>query len=138
MKKVIWFLIILIVIFLIFGYLYHKGYIHTSWQWLAAILAGAAGPFEFLRQMFTGETITEKKIIEIQEKRKKRVKQHRVQYDQIIKQKESRIRELEAQVDRLQDKVDSLELQLQSVDKETENLTVPEIQEEFIKYYGEE
>ena len=138
MKKVIWILIILAVIFLIFGYLYSKGYIHTQWQWLAAILAAAAGPFEFLRQMFTGETITTKKIEEIQQKRKKVVGQHRVQYDQIIKQKEQRIKELEAQVARLEDKVDQLELELQNVDKEVENYEVPEIQQEFINYFGEE
>ncbi len=137
MKK-IWIFLGIILILLIVGYLYSQGYIKTSWQWLSAILAGLAGPFEFIRRSLTGENKKTEELLKRQQQRRQRVRQHRERYDAIIRQKEQRIQELEAQVQQLEDQIDRLKLEYQQVDSQVNQMDTQELQEEFIKYYGDE
>ena len=137
-SKWFWIGLILIVVLLIVGYLYHKGLIHTSWQWLSIILMGLAAPFQLVSSMFG----TNKKLNQILTKsagRQQDEVQHREIYDKVIKEKEMRIQELEAQVDKMQDQIDSLELQYQKTDDEVMNETdIDELQNQFMELYGDE
>ena len=136
MKTWMWILLGLIVVFLFLGYLYDQGLINTNWQWLSIILAAAAGPFEFLRKVFKGDSISTKKLMEKQSLRQAEVLKHRQVYDKIIERKEKRIQELEAQVMALEDELDRLELELKNVDEEVDQMDLSELQDEFINEYG--
>jgi TolA-binding protein len=136
-----WFLIGLGIILLLFfvGYLYSKGYIHTNWQWLAAILAALAGPTQFISNLLSGTNKKAESILKRQNNRIEIEKKHRVIYDNAIHQKEQRIQELEAQLASMQQKIDSLELEQQQVADDINNINdVEKLQDEFMQAYGDE
>ncbi len=137
-SKWFWIGVIIIVVLLIVGYLYYKGLIHTSWQWLSVILVALAAPFQLVNSMFG----TNKKLNQIltnSSVRQQDEVKHREVYDKVIKQKEMRIQELEAQVDKMQDQIDTLELQYKKTDKEVMSETnVDELQNQFMDLYGDE
>ena len=134
-----WIGIIIILLLGVLGYLYHKGLIHTSWQWLTIILAAAAAPFKLLTSIFTDP---KKQIEKIQKQQQARIageQQHRITYDQVIIEKEKRIRELEAKVNQLEDQIDQYELQKQSTKQEIMTTNdVETLSDEFMQAYGDE
>lgn len=137
-SKWFWIGLIIVVILLIVGYLYYKGVIHTSWQWLSVILVGLAAPFQLVSSMLG----TNKKLNQILTKSQARQQdeiQHREIFDKVIKEKEMKIQELEAQVDKMQDKIDTLELEYKKTDKNIMAETdVDELQNQFMDLYGDE
>ncbi len=136
MKKWIWILIILTIIFFILGWLYQQGYIKTNWQWLSIILAAAAGPFEFLRKASSGQTTTTKNILQRQLNRQDLIKKHDEYYRIIIEQKEKKIQQLQAQVNILQDKIDKLELEKNQVNNQVEQMDLDQLKDSFIDEFG--
>lgn len=135
-----WFLIgiIIIILLAVLGYAYYKGWIHTSWQWLAAILAGLAGPFQFIANLF-GKNQKIENLIKNSTDRKLSEQQHRLVYDNIIQQKEKRIQELQAEVNKMQNQIDSLELNYKEIDKKYQNENdINTLQNQFLDAYGDE
>lgn len=140
MKNSKWFIIgiIIILILTVLGYAYYKGWIHTSWQWLTAILAALAGPFEMIATLF-GKNKKLENIIKNSTTRKQTEINHRLVYDNIIQKKEQRIQELQAQVNKQQDQIDSLDLNYKEIDKKYQNETdITTLQNQFLDAYGDE
>ncbi|MBN2663843.1 MAG: hypothetical protein JXR68_09360 [Bacteroidales bacterium] len=137
-KKWLWIVIILIVVLLFFGFLYSKGLINVKWQWLAVILAGAAGPFRFFSNLFSGKSVRSNQFVQSHQDRIDATKQHRIVYDQAIQEKEEKIKELEVQVNVLEQKIDDLELSQQQVHDQVSNMNDDDLQDAFLNLYGDE
>jgi len=140
MKNSKWFIIgfIIILLLVVLGYAYYKGWIHTDWQWLTVILAALAGPFYFISNIF-GKNRKLENIIKNSTTRKQNEVDHRMVYDNVIKQKEQRIQQLEAEVNQLQTKIDSLDLQYKTIEQKYNNETdVTTLQNQFLDAYEDE
>lgn len=138
-NKLLWIFIGIIVLLLIVGFLYSQGLINVKWQWLTVILAALAAPFQLIASLFSSPN---KKIIELQNRQQQRIaeeQQHRLQYDNILREKDQKIKELEITINKMKDRISELELQKQEKEKEIQNINDPQkLQELFIQAYEDE
>jgi len=139
MKK-FFFIIALISIFLIVGYLYNQGIIKTDWQWLTVILAAFAGPFRLIQvHLSSKNNKTSSKVQEIINRQKEIEKQEQIiklQYEALLKQKQLEIEELRAKLQKLENKLEELKLQKQQIQTQVEIMSIEEKSKEFGEYFG--
>ncbi len=142
MKK-IYFILGLLALLLIVGYLYNKGVIKTDWQWLTIILAALAGPYKLIE-----DSLKEKgkrhgrgkgkaqQILMRQLQIEKEEAVLRQQYEALLKQKELEIEELRAKLQKLQDQLEQLQLERKQIESEVQSMTLEEKSQEFSDYFG--
>lgn len=130
---------ILIVIFLILGFLYSQGLIKVKWQFLAMVLAAAAAPFNLLKNYLSGGSVKTDKILERQRNRVEQEKKRRAQFDIYSKEKDAKISELEAEVVVLKDEISNIELEAEQNKKEVNDMTeIEDLQNAFMEGYSDE
>lgn len=139
MKKIFWIIIILIVIFLVLGFLYSQGIINVKWQPLAMILAAFAAPFTFLTNFLSGKSVRTNKILEDQKKSMDKLKNRREKYEVFLEEKNQRIEELKAEVVKLKDDIDKQELEMKEKENQINNMSdIEELQDAFMEGYIDE
>lgn len=130
---------ILIVIFLILGFLYSQGLIKVKWQFLAMVLAAAAAPFKLLKNYLSGGSVKTDEILKRQKDRVEQEKKRRAQFNIYSQKKDARISELEAEVVVLKDKISNTELETEQNKKEVNNMTdIEDLQNAFMEGYSDE
>lgn len=112
--------------------------INVKWQWLATILVVAAGPFKFIANLFGSNSARTNKIMQDHYDRIDDAKNHRMVYDQAIKEKEDQIKELEAEVNVLEQKIEDLELSQQQIHNQVNNMDDNQLEDAFLNLYGDE
>jgi peptidoglycan hydrolase CwlO-like protein len=139
MKKWFWIILIIIVIFLILGFLYSEGLIKVKWQFLAMVLAAAAAPFNLIKNYLAGGTGKTDKILERQKDRVDKEKKRRARFDVYMKQKDEKINELESEVVVLKDEISNTELEIEQNEKDINNMTeIEDLQNAFMEGYSDE
>lgn len=136
MKKWIIVLIAIAAVFLIVGFLYDQGLLNVEWQWLAVIIAAVAGPYQALKNFFSGGSAKTEAILKRNEVTKIEEAQHREEYDKLIDEKKVEIENLQKDIDLLDTKVKLLEEKKKNINKEVDEMDSDEIQEELLKRFG--
>ncbi len=140
MKKVFWVLIILVVIFLVLGFLYSQGIIkQISWQPLAVIFAAAAAPFTFLKNFFSGRSIRTDKILKEQQNSMNRLNRRKENFEVYMRVKDQRIKELEAEVIKLKDDINNMQMDMKDRENQINGMSdIGELQDAFMEGYTDE
>ena len=139
MKKWFWIILVLLVIFLILGYLYSQGLINVKWQFLSMILAGFAAPFTILKRFLSGGNSKANKIITRHRDRVVQENNRRAKFDAYVAQKDKRIQDLEAEIVILENDVENIEREIIDKEESIDNMTeIEELQNAFMEGYTDE
>jgi len=136
LKKWLFVIIGIALLFLIVGFLYDQGLLNVKWQWLAVIIAVVAGPFQALKNFFTGGTSKVDSILARNEQTKAEELEHRAVYDKMIEEKKIEIEALQKDIDLLDTKVQLLEEKKKNINKEVDDMSSDEVQDELNKRFG--
>ncbi len=142
MKK-IYFILGLIALLLIVGYLYNKGVINVEWQWLSVILAALAGPYKLIQDSMKskkkGSGRGQGKAHQILMRQLEIEKEEailRQQYEALLKQKELELQELRAKLQKLQDQLEELQLERKQIETQVQSMSLEEKAKDFTDYFG--
>ncbi|MBN2892270.1 MAG: hypothetical protein JXL97_10405 [Bacteroidales bacterium] len=139
MKKLFWIIIIVLVIFLILGFLYSQGVINVKWQPLAMILAAFAAPFTFISNFLKGKSVRTDKILKQQKDSMDNLNNRKAKFDVYMKAKDTRIQNLEAEIIKLKDDISNTELQIKEKKQEVNQMTdINDLQNAFMEGYTDE
>lgn len=137
MKRLLILLGVLIVVFLIFGFLVDQGYVQNiEWQWLAVVAAAAAGPYKAIRNIFSFDKDVTAKILDKQEKTREIEKIHRIEYDQTITEKKMHIESLSKEIEVLEKKLDIIEERKKNVRSQVRKMSTEEKIQEAQDLWG--
>ncbi len=138
MKKWIIIIGIILLVLIVVGVLYDKGYLQFKWSTMSMIVAALAGPYQFIKNKFFNSNSASQlqELLENNAQAKINDIEHRKEYDAKIAEKETKIKELENQVNTLDNKLQALESEEANVSAEVKAMTSAEIEAEFEKIYG--
>ncbi len=141
MKKWIYIIIILAVLFFVIGFLNEQGYLNVKWQWLAVAISLLSGPYKLVMNWIRGQgkgSSDIKDILAKNEQTKKEEQVHRVEYDKQIDEKKTKIDELQKDIDLLDTKIQLLEEKKKNIDKNVDGMNINETKNAFNEIYGNE
>ena len=126
---------IIIVVLIAIGIMHENGMLNFEWQGLTMLFAGLAAPYTLLKRFLIKDPQTQR-LIDKHEDMKKDEKVHREVYDEEIAKKENRIKELNKELELTEKRIEIIELKKKKVKKEVKELSIDEMQEEAIDYFG--
>ncbi len=139
MKKWFWIILIIILVFLVLGFLYSQGLINVRWQFLAMILAGFAAPFTIIKNFLAGGNSKTNKLIQRHKDRVTQENLRRDEFDAYIAQKDKKIQDLEAEIVVLENDVENIELEIVDNEEKVNNMTeIDDLQNAFMEGYTDE
>ncbi len=126
---------IIVLALIVIGVLYEKGLLNFEWQELTMIFAALAGPYAFIK----GKLIKDKRAMEILKKQEVRIENeavHRSVTDEAIEEKQKKIELLNKELELAEKRIEIIEMKKKNVDKEVKEMTVEELQDEAVNYFG--
>ncbi|MEA2043491.1 MAG: hypothetical protein U9N85_13200 [Bacteroidota bacterium] len=127
---------IIIVALIVIGVLYDRGYLQTEWTGLSMIFAALAGPYMALKNGLL-KSKKEEELLKKYEVLKKEEKEHRTKTDAEIVEREERIKHLDEKITASEDEIEKIQQRKESVEEEIEDLSIGELQDEAINYFGD-
>jgi hypothetical protein len=129
--------LVVVLILIIVGVAYDQGlFDNLKGSTLGMILAGLAAPYLALKNFITGDRFR-KEFRQKYDRMDLEEKEHRMEYDTKIAEKEKRIAELDKEIELLDAKLEVLELKKQKVEQSVKVLTIDETKREVQNFFGD-
>lgn len=127
-------LIVGVILLIVVGYLYDQGYLDFKWQTLTMIFAALAGPYQMIKGYFSNKSVQD--MLKKQQALQQEEKQHRVDFDGQIKEKEQRIQTLNKELELTTARFELLEEKKKKIQTDVEKQTVQETQKDAQDLFG--
>lgn len=126
---------IIILVLIVIGVLYENGSLDFEWQTLTMIFAAAAGPYAFVKNKLLKDSRTQELLKKHEVIRNEEVV-HRKQTDEDIAEKQRKIEMLNKELELAEQRLEIIEAKKEKVDKQVKEMSVDELQDEAINYFG--
>ncbi len=127
---------VIIVVLIVIGVLHEKGMLNTKWNVLAMIFAALAGPYTLVKNWLFKDRTSDRVLKKYDNLQKDEVI-HRKQFDEEILAREEHIRELDKKIADSKKEIEEIELRKAKIKEEVNNMSLDELQDEAINYFGD-
>ena len=126
---------VIVVILIVIGILHENGMLNFKWQGFTMIFAALAGPYAFIKSKLVKDKRTEELLKKHKIIREEEVI-HRQHTDDEIAEKRKKIELLNKELELAEKRIEIIESKKNKVDKQVKEMSVDELQEEAVNYFG--